>query len=372
MADEWLKLPDVASRLTCDVPAAAELPAVNNTRTTPGPAALKEAVTPLGSPEGDSVTLPVNPFSGVKEIAVAPCAPSTICKLAGASPIAKSGGDVTVTVIVTDAFRLPEVPVIVNCDAFNAVELATVSVRVLVAAVLDGLNDALTPVGSPVAVKATVPPNPACGFTVMVAVPTPPGATLILETEEESWKLGGGATVRAMVACAEREPDLAVTVTVEEPTGAVADAVSFSVLVELMLAGLNVAVTPEGSPLIVWAAAPVKPFSGVKDIVVLADAPCVTLSLAGEAPKVKLGGAFTVRLMVTEVDDAPEVPTTLNVLVPRAAPDATANVATLVVAVVAGLNEAVTPAGRPEVLSVTLPLKPVLSLTVMVLVPLAP
>ena len=184
-----------------------------------------------------------------------------------------------------------------------------------------------------------------------------------------------GAGRQAVVGVGVRRPGVDRQVELpagEEPTGAVADAVSFSVLVELMLAGLNVAVTPAGSPLIVWFAVPLKPFRGVKDIAVLADAPCVTLTLAGEAPKVKLGAAFTVRLMVTEVDDAPEVPSTLNVLVPTAALDATANVATLVVAVVAGLNEAVTPAGRPVAVSVTLPVKPVLALTVMVLVALAP
>jgi hypothetical protein len=43
-----------------------------------------------------------------------------------------------------------------------------------------------------------------------------------------------------------------------------------------------------------------------------------------------------------------------------------------VVAVEAGLNEAVTPLGRAEVVRVTLPLKPALGVTVMVLVAPAP
>jgi hypothetical protein len=49
------------------------------------------------------------------------------------------------------------------------------------------------------------------------------------------------------------------------------------------------------------------------------------------------------------------------------------SVRTLVLAVLAGLNEeAVTPLGRPETDSATLPVKPFCGVTVMVLVPLEP
>jgi hypothetical protein len=48
-------LPDVAFTVTCVAPAAAELPAVNVPRNKPAlPDALKEAVTPAGSPEAES------------------------------------------------------------------------------------------------------------------------------------------------------------------------------------------------------------------------------------------------------------------------------------------------------------------------------
>src|ERR1017187_3187739 len=95
----WVKLPDVAVRLICEVAAAAELLTVNRP-SKPEATALKEAVTPVGSPETDIATLPANPLSGVRETALAPFVPWTTCKLPGASAIVKSGGAVTVTVIV--------------------------------------------------------------------------------------------------------------------------------------------------------------------------------------------------------------------------------------------------------------------------------
>ena len=60
-----------------------------------------------------------------------------------------------------------------------AVALAE-SVSVLVVVVLVGLNEAVTPLGSPDADKLTLPLKPFCGFTVMVVVP--PGAPWVLVT----------------------------------------------------------------------------------------------------------------------------------------------------------------------------------------------
>jgi hypothetical protein len=286
--------------------------------------------------------------------------------------MAKSGGGVTVTVSVVDPARLPEIPLTVNWETLAAAVLVAVSVSVLFAAVLAGLNDAVTPAGRPVAVKATVPLKPVCGATVIVALPVLPGATFTLGTEEESLKPGAAATAKAIAACAEIVPDVAVMVTVAGPTSAGAVALSFSVLAKLPLAGVNVAVTPVGKPPTVRVGAPVKPFSGVTVMVLVPDPPCVTLKLAGEAPNVKLAPAFTVRLNVTDVDDVPEVPSTVTVVVPTAAADVALNVATLVLPVEAGLNDAVTPAGRPGVVNATLPVKPFFGTIVIVIGPLAP
>src|SRR5579859_1517337 len=41
------------------------------------------ALTPLGSPDADRVTLPLNPFSGLIEMVVEPEAPCRIARLAG-------------------------------------------------------------------------------------------------------------------------------------------------------------------------------------------------------------------------------------------------------------------------------------------------
>jgi hypothetical protein len=57
-------------------------------------------------------------------------------------------------------------------------------------------------------------------------------------------------------------------------------------------------------------------------------------------------------------DKLPDVPVTVTVTVPVAAMLLAASVNVLVVAVVAGLNDAVTPLGRPDADKVTLPLNP--------------
>jgi hypothetical protein len=365
----WLKVPDAAVTFTCDVAATAE-PLTVNSPSKPELTVPKEAVTPAGSPEADSVTLPAKPLSGFTEIALAPFPPWTMRKVGGASASVKSDGPVTVTVMVTADVRLPEAPVTLNEDTFAAAANVAVSVSVLVAVVLAGLKDAVTPVGKPVALKATVPLKASFGVIVTVAVPWLPAATFTLETEE-SVKPGAAATVNAMVACAARAPDVAVMVSVAGPTSADAVAVSFSAV------PVKVAVTPAGRPPIAISGVLVKPFNGVTVRVLVPEEPCVTLKLAGAADNVKLGPAFMVRLILAEVDDVPEVPVTCTVVVPTGATDVAVNVTTLVVAVEArlndaGLNEAVTPLERPEAVSVTLPVKPLLGVMVIVLVAPAP
>jgi hypothetical protein len=55
------------------------------------------------------------------------------------------------------------------------------------------LNDAVTPVGRPEAVSATVPVNPFVGVTVIVLVPLAPCATVKEEGEAERLKSGVAA-----------------------------------------------------------------------------------------------------------------------------------------------------------------------------------
>ena len=70
--------------------------------------------------------------------------------------------------------KLPDVPVMVTVTVPVVAVLFAVSVNVLVLAVLLGLKDAVTPLGSPDADKLTLPLKPFCGVTVIVLVPAVP------------------------------------------------------------------------------------------------------------------------------------------------------------------------------------------------------
>lgn len=98
--------------------------------------------------------------------------------------------------IVVAFAKLPEVPVIVTGNVPTAAVPAAVRVRVLVVAVVPGLNDAVTPAGSPDADKLTLPLKPNCGVMVMVFVPLVPCVMVMLLKDVESEKFGdGGAGV---------------------------------------------------------------------------------------------------------------------------------------------------------------------------------
>ena len=68
----------------------------------------------------------------------------------------------------------------------------------------------------------------------------------------------------------------------------------------------------------------------------------------------------------------PDVPVMATKAVPVVAVLLVVSVKVLVAVAGLGLNEAVTPLGRPDADKLTLPLKPFCGVTVMVLVPLAP
>ena len=94
----------------------------------------------------------------------------------------------------------------------------------------------------------------------------------------------------------------------------------------------------------------------------------------GEADSVKLatGMAFTVRESVVLLVKLPDTPVIITVAVPVAAVLLAVSVSVLVLVALAGLNEALTPLGRPEADKLTLPLNPFCGITVTLLVPLAP
>ena len=77
----------------------------------------------------------------------------------------------------------------------------------------------------------------------------------------------------------------------------------------------------------------------------------------------------TVKLTVVLCESEPDVPVIVTVEVPTVAVELAVNVSTLVLVVLAGLNDAVTPVGSPDAERLTLLLKPFNLLTVTVLVP---
>lgn len=157
-----------------------------------------------------------------------------------------------------------------------------------------------------------------------------------------------------------------VTVTVAVPVVALLVAVRVRVPVVCVEVGLNDAVTPLGRPDADRLTLPLKPFTGLTVTVSVPLAPCVILTLFGEADRLKSGAAFTVRLTVVVCVRLPDVPVIVTVLVPVAAVLLAVNVRELVLVVEVGVKVAVTPLGRPDAVRATLPVKPFLGVTVIV------
>jgi hypothetical protein len=96
---------------------------------------------------------------------------------------------VTVSAMVVVSVREPEVPVMVTVDAPTVAVLLAVSVSTLELVDEAGLNEAVTPLGSPVAANDTLPVNGLTSVTVMVSVPLAPWATDRVAAEGLSVKL---------------------------------------------------------------------------------------------------------------------------------------------------------------------------------------
>ena len=78
------KLPELPVIVTVTVPVGAVLLAVNvNELVLVVLAGLKDAVTPLGNPVADKLTLPLKPLWGETVIVLVPLVPCTMLKLPG-------------------------------------------------------------------------------------------------------------------------------------------------------------------------------------------------------------------------------------------------------------------------------------------------
>lgn len=161
------------------------------------------------------------------------------------------------------------------------------------------------------------------------------------------------------------EPDVTVTVIVPVP---VAVLLAFIVSVS----PLTVTVIPELELAAVTVTVPVKPPVSVTVIASVMLPPGGMLTAGEAGVTVKPGFAVTVRAIVVVAVRLPDVPVMVTVELPAVAVLMAVKVITLVE--LAGLvpKVAVTPLGRPLAAKVTLPLKGLTSVTVIVLVPVAP
>ena len=180
----------------------------------------------------------------------------------------------------------------------------------------------------------------------------------ISESVQIVGSVGTDRTVRVIAAEFVKLPDVPVIVTVALPVIAVPLAVSVKVLELAVLPGLKDAVTPLGKPEADRLTLLLKPFCGVTVMVLTPAPPCAMVKVFGDAESAKFGGAVTVSERVVAFDRLPEIPAMVTVAVPVAAVPLAVNVNVLVPMVLTGLNDAVTPLGRPDADKLTLPLKP--------------
>jgi hypothetical protein len=265
------------------------------------------------------------------------------------------------------ALSVPEVPFSVTVELpIVAVELA--AKLMLVPVVIAVPNEAVTPAGSPVTLTDTVPAKPFTAARLSVPLALEPRVTPRLVGTNASVN-PGAVTVTDTVVVAFSVPEVPVTVTEYVPAAAVLLAAKVSLLEVVVVAGLKLAVRPEGNVPTVNATLPLKPFTPVTVIVLLAELDRGTVKLAGEVASVN-PGATTVSVIVVVLLNVPEVPVIFTGYVPTVAVAFAVKVRVAVVFVLVALSTAVTPLGSPLSARLTVPLKPFCGATVIVLLPL--
>src|SRR5262245_4098436 len=162
-------------------------------------AGLNVPVTPAGCPLMLQDTVSAKPPVRVTVNVVVPDAPAAMLRLVGLAASVKSAAAITERFTVAVRVKPPLVPVMVTTNVPTAAVLVAVNVATLLLPVADeGLNAALTPVGSPLAVKATAPVKFERAM-LRVAVALPPTGTLTAFGVLESVKSAGNVTVRPTV-----------------------------------------------------------------------------------------------------------------------------------------------------------------------------
>jgi hypothetical protein len=137
--------------------------------------------TPAGRPVAERFTLPVNPFTSVTVIVTVPVPPWAI-EIAGGFAVSVKlggGGAVTVSAMVVDAVKEPEVPVTVTVLVPTVAVADAVNVNMVLLPVVEaGTKAAVTPAGREPVVKATVPVKPPAGVIAIVLLTLAPWCTV--------------------------------------------------------------------------------------------------------------------------------------------------------------------------------------------------
>lgn len=171
-----VNVPEVPVMVIVEVPLPADEATVNvSALVAVAGLVANAAVTPVGSPDAASATLPVKPLSSVTVMVLVPVLPKATVRSPGEAERVKPGIAVTVSVMdVVTGVSVPEVPVMVIGYAPATVVAATANVTTLELVDEAGLNVAVTPAGIPDAANATLPANGLTSVTVMVSVPLLP------------------------------------------------------------------------------------------------------------------------------------------------------------------------------------------------------
>ena len=368
--------PPVPVMVTGNVPVAAVAEAVNvATLLLPVVGSgLNVAVTPVGSPLALRSTLAVKLVRVIPIVLVPAAPPCVIVTAGGVADSVKFCAGFTVRVTVVVRVRPPPVPVMVTGNVPVVAVAEAVNVATLLLPVVgSGLNVAVTPAGTPLALRSTLAVKLVRAMPIVLVPAAPPCVTVTVGGVADSVKFCAGFTVRVTVVVRVRPPPVPVMVTGNVPVVAVAEAVNVAtLLLPVVGSGLNVAVTPAGTPLALRSTLAVKLVRAMPIVLVPAAPPCVIVTVGGVADSVKFCAGFTVRVTVVVRVRPPPVPVMVTGNVPVVAVAEAVNVATLLLPVVgSGLNVAVTPAGTPLALRSTLAVKLVRAMPI-VLVPAAP
>lgn len=154
---------------------------------------------------------------------------------------------VIVRASVTVWLKVPAFAVIVTVDDPAGAEGDTTNARVPTVAEF-AVNDGITLAGKPETLSRIGLLKPFCGVKVKVTFAEPPAAILRADGERAKVKEGGLVMLSATEVLALNVPDVPVMIAVTFPAAAVLLAVKVTLLVPVAVAGLKLAVTPEGRP----------------------------------------------------------------------------------------------------------------------------